>query len=165
MDKNKCMNSIMNEDMLNISSSLIENSKSLTQLIDTLYKNYFNNLIGKCFYYKELDLIIRFDTVISIPEFVHNLIIDGNDYNIMVAIVTVKHKTIDNSIFDCVKKNISLKEFSNLFFKLVEANKEENMIMENFNSYKNHIDSLKETRSYLDDYLNLVSHKILNNQI
>ena len=39
--------------------SLIENSKSLTQLIDTLYKNYFNNLIGKCFYYKELDLIIR----------------------------------------------------------------------------------------------------------
>ena len=39
MDKNKCMDSIMNEDMLNISSSLIENSKSLTQLIDTLYKN------------------------------------------------------------------------------------------------------------------------------
>jgi hypothetical protein len=165
MDKNKCMDSIMNEDMLHISSSLIENSKSLTQLIDTLYKNYFNNLIGKCFYYKELDLIIRFDTIISIPEFVHDLIIDGNDYNIIVAAVTVKHKTIDNSIFDCAKKNMSLKEFSNLFFKLIEANKEENMIMENFNSYQNHIDSLKETREYLDNYLNLVSHKILNNQI
>lgn len=165
MDKNKCMNSIMNEDMLNISSSLIQNSKSLTQLIDTLYKNYFNNLIGKCFYYKELDLIIRFNTIISIPEFVHDLIIDGNDYNIIVAIVTVKHKTIDNSIFDCTNKNMSLKEFSNLFFKLIEANKEENMIIENFNNYKNHIDSLKETRDYLDDYLNLVSHKILNNQI
>ena len=122
MDKEKCINSILNENLLGISSTIMDNTMSLNSAMDVLYSKYLNNLKSKVFYYKDLNLIIRFDSVISLSEFIHNLIIDKTDYNTVIASVSVKHDCIENSIFDVSFKNISFKEFIQIFYKLEEAN-------------------------------------------
>jgi ribosome-interacting GTPase 1 len=165
MDKEKCINSILNENLLGISSAIIDNTMCLNSAIDVLYSKYLNNLKSKVFYYKDLNLIIRFESVISLSEFTHKLVIDKTDYSTVIATVSVKHDCVENSIFDVTFKNISFKEFIQIFYKLEEANESQiDKITKCYECIKASTDKLYNTLAYdMTEYINACTKIIKKN--
>ena len=115
MNKQKCLDTILNEDLINLSSTLTHHATVANTCTSDLYHKYLNHKEGNTYYFSKLDLLIRFNSITDESTFLQDLIIYGSGDAATVAEVTMKHNSVKDSIFDAVKKKISLKEFVTLY--------------------------------------------------